>query len=61
MPFRQIISEKFAYMGIKIDKDANENGKGLRKISTDDSSVTVLAIPTDEELMIVRDVVRLTK
>lgn len=58
---RQIISEKFAYMGIKIDKDANENGKGLRKISTDDSSVTVLAIPTDEELMIVRDVVRLTK
>ncbi|WP_125769237.1 acetate/propionate family kinase [Companilactobacillus furfuricola] len=58
---RELIVDQFNYMGVKINKDANENGKGLRKISADDSSVTVLVVPTDEELMIVRDVLRLTK
>jgi acetate kinase len=58
---RSLIMEQFAYMGIKEDKDANENGKGLRKISAADSSVDVLVVPTDEELMIVHDVLRLTK
>jgi len=58
---RADIANRFNYMGIKIDNDANENGKGTRLISTSDSSVAVLVVPTDEELMIVRDVVRLTK
>jgi len=58
---RADIANSFNYMGIKIDDDANENGKGTRLISTKDSSVAVLVVPTDEELMIVRDVVRLTK
>ncbi|WP_334351686.1 acetate/propionate family kinase [Companilactobacillus sp. HBUAS56257] len=57
---RKEIVDRFSYRGIKLDKDANEHGKGLRKISTDDSTTTVLVVPTDEELMIVRDVVRLT-
>lgn len=57
---RKEIVDRFSYRGIKLDKEANEHGKGLRKISTDDSTTTVLVVPTDEELMIVRDVVRLT-
>ncbi|HCD08284.1 MAG TPA: acetate kinase [Lactobacillus sp.] len=58
---RADIANSFNYMGVKIDKDANENGAGIRIISSKDSSITVMVVPTDEELMIVRDVVRLTK
>jgi len=58
---RADITNSFNYMGVKIDKEANENGKGTRVISSKDSTVKVLVVPTDEELMIVRDVVRLTK
>ncbi|PMD70214.1 acetate/propionate family kinase [Companilactobacillus nuruki] len=58
---RADITNSFNYMGIKIDKEANEKGHGTRLISTKDSTVQVLVVPTDEELMIVRDVVRLTK
>lgn len=58
---RANIANSFNYMGVKIDKDRNENGTGTRLISTDDSTVKVLVVPTDEELMIVRDVIRLTK
>lgn len=58
---RADISNSFNYMGVKIDKKANENGEDTRLISTKDSSVQVVVVPTDEELMIVRDVVRLTK
>lgn len=58
---RADIANSFNYMGIKIDKEANENGNGTRVISSKDSTVQVLVVPTDEELMIVRDVVRLTK
>ncbi|WP_119318229.1 acetate/propionate family kinase [Companilactobacillus formosensis] len=58
---RADIANSFNYMGVKIDKKRNENGTGTRLISTDDSTVKVLVVPTDEELMIVRDVIRLTK
>ncbi len=58
---REEIVNHFNYRGMKIDKDANENGKGIHVISSKDSTTDVLVVPTDEELMIVRDVVRLTK
>lgn len=58
---RADIANSFNYMGVKIDKEANENGDDTRVISAKDSTVKVLVVPTDEELMIVRDVVRLTK
>ncbi|CAJ1194839.1 acetate kinase [Companilactobacillus paralimentarius] len=57
---RSMIMEHFRYMGIKLDDDANRNSKGTRKISSEDSQSDVLVIPTNEELMILRDVVRLT-
>lgn len=40
--------------GVEIDADANENGKGERIISTPESRVAVLVVPTDEELAIAR-------
>lgn len=58
---RTDIANSFNYMGVKIDKEANENGDDTRVISAKDSTIKVLVVPTDEELMIVRDVVRLTK
>lgn len=40
--------------GVEIDAEANENDTGARVISTADSRVTVLVVPTDEELAIAR-------
>ncbi|MBB1017843.1 acetate kinase [Dietzia sp. DQ11-71] len=40
--------------GVEIDAEANENGTGERVISTPGSRVTVLVVPTDEELAIAR-------
>jgi acetate kinase len=44
------VVEKLAWLGIKLDDPANaRNGP---RISTEDSKVSVWAIPTNEELMI---------
>lgn len=43
-------------MGIRIDPDRNVVRGGPARISTDDSPVTVLVVPTDEELWIARQV-----
>ncbi|MGF2950279.1 acetate/propionate family kinase [Microbacterium alcoholitolerans] len=43
------------FLGVKIDAERNAaRGGGIRRISTDDSSVAVLVVPTDEELEIAR-------
>jgi acetate kinase len=43
-------------LGIEIDDQRNaQAAKGARRISTDDSRVTVLVVPTNEELAIARD------
>ncbi|MFF1877298.1 acetate/propionate family kinase [Leifsonia sp. NPDC058230] len=42
-------------LGIRIDQSLNaQRGSGVRVISTDDSPVTVLVVPTNEELEIAR-------
>ncbi len=47
--------ETLGFLGIKLDAAANEERrKGIRTISTPDSSVTVLVVPTNEELEIAR-------
>ncbi|MGN0243111.1 MAG: acetate/propionate family kinase [Lachnospiraceae bacterium] len=52
---RQLVCEQFEYMGVKIDKEANNcRGKEV-EISTPDSKVKVYVIPTNEELAIARD------
>jgi acetate kinase len=46
-------------LGIEIDEQRNaQSAKGARRISTDDSRVTVLVVPTNEELAIARDCLR---
>jgi acetate kinase len=45
-------------MGIHLDEERNRTARGgssIERISTDDSPVTVLVIPTDEERMIARE------
>jgi acetate kinase len=43
-------------LGIEIDEKRNsQSAKGARRISTDSSPITVLVVPTNEELAIARD------
>ncbi|NMM65654.1 acetate kinase [Clostridium sp. P21] len=52
---RADICEGLSYLGIKLDPEKNAlRGKAM-EISTPDSKVKVLVIPTNEELMIARD------
>lgn len=53
------VLKNFGYLGLKFDAEANKTN-GEKFISTPDSKVAALIVPTDEELMIERDVVRLT-
>ena len=46
-------------LGIVLDEDRNATGSGARRISSDESRVAVLVVPTNEELAIARDCVSL--
>ncbi|GEK87983.1 acetate kinase [Alkalibacterium putridalgicola] len=58
---RENIINGISYFGAEIDKEKNNVRGKQRIISTDDSKVKVLLIPTDEEVMIARDVEKLSK
>jgi len=47
--------EGLEYMGVKLDPEKNKVRGEEMIISTDDSKVKVIVIPTDEELMIASD------
>ncbi len=50
------------FLGIKLDKEKNEAQiKGERDISAPDSKVKILVIPTNEELVIAMDTMRIVK
>lgn len=53
------IGESLSFMGVKIDNEVNEAAKGETIVSTPDSTVKVALIPTNEELVIARDTMRL--
>jgi acetate kinase len=56
---RQDALSGLAGLGIEIDERRNTaSEKGARRISTDDSRVAVLVVPTNEELAIARDCLR---
>lgn len=57
---RQAIADQLAGLNIAIDPAKNNFRGEERVISPDDAAVKVLVVPTNEELMIVRDVARLT-
>ncbi len=56
---KEILSLVSEALGIVIDDDANENGKGERLITKPESKIKVYVIPTNEELVIARDTKRL--
>lgn len=58
---REAVLKDMSYLGIKLDLEKNKVRGKAERISTDDSKVTVLAMPTDEELMIARDTERIVK
>ena len=51
------VAERLAWMGVKIDPEKNAvRSDEPRVISTDDSAITVMVVPTNEEYMIALDV-----
>ncbi len=58
-PVRAALCRKLAWLGVKLDEQANEtNGP---RISTPESRVSVWVIPTDEELMIAQHTLALIR
>ena len=49
---RARVAERLAWLGAKLDVDANESG--ATRISSPDSRIALYVVPTDEELMIAR-------
>ncbi|MFA0816355.1 MAG: acetate/propionate family kinase [Anaerofustis sp.] len=58
---REAILSGLTYLGIEIDKEANATRGEEIMISTPNSRVKVMVIPTNEELMIAMDTMDLTK
>ena len=57
---REEVCENMEWMGIKLDKEKNNAVHGEEAvISAPDSKITVVVIPTDEELMIATDTMNL--
>ena len=53
---RRVVCQDMEYMGMKIDVEKNHGMRGEEMvISTPDSKVTVMVVPTDEEYMIASD------
>lgn len=61
-PVRRMVLERMTWFGIEIDEEINKSIHGKEaELSTENSRVKVYVIPTDEEVMIARDVERLSK
>ncbi|MDR9853867.1 acetate kinase [Paenibacillus sp. VCA1] len=59
---REKVCENLTYLGVELDKELNEIRSGEpRRISSANSKVEVLVVPTNEELVIARDTNRLVK
>ncbi len=57
---REMITNKLEVLGVKVSEKLNKT-RGQVEINTPDSKVKVYAIKTDEEVMIAREVIRITK
>lgn len=58
---RQLIAKRLHALGVKIDEERNFVRGEERLISTDDSAIKLFLLPTNEEVVIARDAVRLSK
>ena len=57
---REAICERLKIFGVKLDKEKNQKIKGIEsKISSEDSKVVVYVVPTNEELMIAKETMKL--
>jgi len=57
---RKAVCERLTFFGVQLDEAKNAiRSPEPRKITTDDSAVSVLVVPTNEELLIARDTYRL--
>jgi len=56
---RKAICEQLEFLGLKIDDDKNKIRGEEVEISSDDSTIKVYVVPTNEELMIARETLRL--
>lgn len=62
MGLREDVCATLGFMGVEIDKEVNARTRGIEAVvSTASSAVKVCVIPTDEELMIARDTMELTR
>lgn len=52
---RKMVIDGFEYLGAKIDEKRNLVNRTETIISTDDSRVKIVVVPTDEEIIIARD------
>ena len=58
---REEIITDLEWFGVELDKEKNKVRGKERIVSTDDSKVKIIVIPTNEELMIARDTLALVK
>ena len=58
---RQLIAKRLAPLGVELDSERNFIRGEERLISSDNSKIKVFLIPTNEEVIIARDTMRLTK
>lgn len=56
---RLAVCRNLEFMGVKIDKESNISSKKEKIISKSGSKVKVLVVPTNEELLIAQDTIRL--
>lgn len=59
---RRAVCEQLTFFGVQLDEERNAvRSPEPRRITTDDSRVTALVVPTNEELLIARDTYRIVK
>lgn len=58
---RKQVMDSFGYIGVEIDDEKNNTSSDYRIISTPESKVKVMILPTDEEMMIAIDTKALTE
>ena len=56
---RAACCDGLGFLGIELDRESNEKGAGDRAVSAPDSKITVLALATNEELIVARRAWRL--
>ena len=60
-PTRSAVCKRLSFLGVKIDPRKNNTAAKEKIMTTKDSKVKVLVVPTNEELMIARETYRLIK